>query len=87
VGWGYIDKEFENRPIITLGGMTRLARGFGLVTENWFVPSRSGYYPVISYGIRFMGEKITVDFAFLNNDDIFQEIVIGIPYLDFVVKF
>jgi hypothetical protein len=87
VGWGYIDKKFENRPIITLSGMTRLARRVGLVSENWFVPMSFGYYPIISYGMRFMGEKITVDFAFLNNGDIIQVIIIGIPYLDFVVKF
>ena len=87
VGWGYIEKKFENRPIITLSGMTRSARRFGFVTENWFVPTSSGYYLIISYGMRFMGEKITVDFAFLNNGDIWQTIPIGIPYLDFVVKF
>ena len=58
-----------------------------MVTENWLVPS-DGYYGVYSYGIRFMGEKITVDLAFLNNADIASDVLaIGVPYVDFVVKF
>jgi len=86
LGWGVIDGEYSKKPIITLSGMMRVSRRMGLVSENWFIPT-NGYYGVVSYGVRFMSEKITVDFAFLNNPDIFENIIIGIPYLDFVVKF
>ena len=34
-----------------------------------------------------MGEKIAVDLAFVNSKDIYQGIVIGIPFIDFAVKF
>jgi len=37
--------------------------------------------------VRFMGESIAVDLAFLNNSDIAEGIVIGVPWVDFVVKF
>jgi hypothetical protein len=51
------------------------------------VPDDEGYYAVFSYGLRFMGESIAVDLAFLNNGDIAESIIIGIPWVDFVVKF
>jgi len=86
LGWGFIEGDFDSRPIITVSGMMRATRRIGLVTENWFIPT-DGYYGFISYGLRFMGEKITVDFAFINNSDILERILIGIPYIDFVVKF
>ncbi|HEC43211.1 MAG TPA: hypothetical protein ENI20_10320 [Bacteroides sp.] len=86
LGWGFVDGESNSKPIITISGMTRVSRRFGLVSENWFIPTET-YYGVLSYGMRFISEKITVDFAFLNNRDIFEAIIIGIPYLDFVVKF
>ena len=66
--------------------MVIISRRIALVTENWFIPL-DNYYGVFSYGIRFFGEKISVDLAFLNNSDIAEGLAIGIPYLDFVVKF
>ncbi|MCJ8165236.1 hypothetical protein MKJ04_10310 [Pontibacter sp. E15-1] len=87
VGFGYVDGEVSGRPLFTLSGMTRIGRKTALVTENWIVPTDT-YYGVYSYGIRFMGEKITVDLAFLNSPDIARDVLsIGIPYVDFVVKF
>lgn len=86
-GFGYVDGEFTPEPVFTLSGMRRIGRKAALVTENWLVPA-GGYYGVYSYGIRFMGEKITVDLAFLNNAEIATDVLfIGIPYVDFVVKF
>jgi hypothetical protein len=86
LGWGYIEGDITDGPIITVSGMARVSRRLGLVSENWIVPV-DGYYGVFSYGLRFMSEKITVDLAFINNPDIFSEIFIGIPYVDFVIKF
>ncbi len=68
--------------------MSRVGRKWSLITENWIGPIVDDEYRgIYSYGIRFFGEKIAVDLAFLNNTDIFKEIAIGIPYIDFVVKF
>ena len=86
LGWGFIEGDFDSRPIITVSGMMRASQRIGLVSENWFIPS-DGYAGFISYGLRFMGERITVDFAFINSAEILEEILIGIPYIDFVVKF
>lgn len=86
-GYGFVDSELSDRPVFTLSGMKRISRRVGLVSENWLIPT-DDYYGIFSYGLRFMGEKITVDFAFLNNPDIASEVLfIGIPYIDFVIKF
>lgn len=92
LGYGFVDNESTQSPIITVSGMKRISRKTALVTENWFAPIQefgggNSYYGIYSYGIRFFGEKLSVDLAFINNPDIFESIIIGIPYIDFVVKF
>ncbi len=87
-GFGYVDGGVSGKPVFTLSGMKRLSQKTSLVTENWIVPTDNSYYGVYSYGIRFMGEKLTVDLALLNSPDIARDVlIIGIPYVDFVVKF
>ena len=86
VGYGFLGSSTDSRTVVTFSGMRRIARKVALVTENWLVPNTS-FKGVISYGIRTMGEKITVDLAFINNSEIAESIPIGIPYVDFVVKF
>lgn len=86
MGWGFVEGEFSESPIITLSGMTRISKSTALVTENWFIPT-DGYSGLYSYGIRFFGEKLAIDLAFINTPDIAELLIIGIPYVDFVVKF
>lgn len=86
VGFGFINSEFSNSPVVTINGTTRIANRASLVTENWLFPDEN-YQGIFSYGIRFFGERIAVDLAFINNTDIAKSIFIGIPYIDFVVKF
>jgi len=86
LGWGFVDSELSKQPIATLSGMKRISKRTALVTENWFIPI-DGFYGLYSYGIRFFGEKIAVDLAFINNSDIAEAIIIGIPFVSFTVKF
>jgi hypothetical protein len=86
LGWGYFKGDVGSSPFITISGMTRISRKTALVTENWLIPSGS-FYAVYSYGFRFFGEKLAVDLAFINNRDIASGLLIGLPYVDFVVKF
>jgi hypothetical protein len=87
LGWGFIDGELSEKPIITIIAAARMSRRSSFVTENWIVPNGSAYYTVVSYGIRFFGEKISVDLAFINSEDVLNVFPLGIPYVDFVVKF
>lgn len=87
IGWGSVDGNSFNKPLITVSGMTRVAKKTALVTESWLIPTDSSYEPMFSYGVRFFGENIAVDLAFINNWDIAQSLLIGVPYVNFVVKF
>ena len=102
-GYGFFDGESMDRPIITLNGMTRISKKIALVTENWLLPithydyvyegnhyrtiESTEYDVYISYGMRIMSEKITIDIAFVNSREIIGFLPIGIPYVDFVYKF
>ena len=89
LGWGFVDGTFEKKPFIMFGGMARLAERLWLVSENWIAPVDGGtYYNIFSYGIRIASPRVAVDIAFLNNKDIFENaLVLGIPYVDVVIKF
>lgn len=89
VGWGFVNGQFEPKPFMMLGGMARVSEKMWFISENWIAPIDAGsYYLLISYGMRFASNKIAVDLAFINNQDIFENILfIGIPYVDFIIKF
>ncbi len=84
LGYGFAEGELADKPMVMLGGEARLSRGTALVTENWIMPGTDA--PLISYGIRFFGESISVDLALITplGEDAFFP---GIPYIDFVVNF
>ncbi len=86
LGWGFVQGQFEQKPIITVSGMTRISEKTALITENWFI-SNDNYYSVFSYGVRFFGDNLAVDLAFVNNKDIAEVFIIGFPWVSFVVKF
>ena len=86
LGFGLFDGQLRSDPVITISGMTRLSRRISLVTENWFFPA-DVYRGIISYGIRFFGETMSVDLALMRYDKFSEKYPIGIPYVDFVLKF
>lgn len=95
LGWGYsktpdVEGGFSKKPLITICGTARVSRKLAFVTENWIIPtgeSAPSYYPLYSYGIRFLGESTSIDLAFINNRDIVHVLFIGIPFVSFTVKF
>lgn len=103
-GFGYAGSTIASQPVVLLGGEQRVTRRVALLTENYFYLQKSTgsvcninscaddthhqLDGAVSYGLRFLGEKLSVDFAFFNvinpgTDKIFP----GIPYLSFGVKF
>lgn len=86
IGWGFVQSSLSPRPVLSLSGMRRLSRKTAFVSENWFVPI-DRYYPVFTYGIRFLGEGMALDLAFLNTPNIASYVFIGIPFVSFTVKF
>jgi hypothetical protein len=84
-GLAYAGGSFADTPVAMLGAESRLSRRVAFVTENYVIPNED-VNSLISYGLRFFGEKLSVDLAFWNspgNDMVFP----GIPYVAFSVKF
>jgi hypothetical protein len=83
-GFGFVGGNLAEKPMIMLGGEKRMTRTLALVTENWIFPGVDN--PLISYGFRFFGERMSIDLGFLNmlgEHAVFP----GVPYVDFVIKF
>ena len=85
LGYGFADWELADKPMVMIGGEVRASRRIAFVTENWLIPGAD--YPLISYGMRFFGESLSVDLAFFNIIGGGMTIFPGIPYIDFVFKF
>lgn len=84
LGYGFVGSEFASKPMVMVGGEVRLSRRLSFVTENWIFPGIN--QPLISYGIRFLGSKFSVDLAFYNviGED---TLLPGFPYISFVYNF
>jgi hypothetical protein len=84
VSAGLTDGIWMEQPPVTLSGMCRLGKKTSLITENWIVPDLGSLF---SYGVRFFGDRLAVDLGFVNNKDIMDIMILGVPYVDFTVKF
>ncbi len=84
LGWGYLDSKLARRPAIMLGGAKRVARRMSLISENYLFPGTPD--PLLSYGVRFFGEKLSTDLAMIYpmNSGV---PVPGVPFVSFTVKF
>lgn len=86
-GWGYAGGKISANPAIMVGGATRISRRLALLTENYFAPSVSDN-GLVSYGMRFLGNDISVDLAFANAVGANTTFLFpGVPYVAFAVKF
>jgi hypothetical protein len=84
LGFGFVNSRIAHNPAVMIGGEKRFSRGISFLSENWIFPNVD--QPIISYGIRFFGEKLSADlgfFSILGKDFFFP----GIPWVDFVYKF
>ena len=85
-GWGFFRGDFGSEPVISLAGMHRVSRRLSLISENWFFPGADSYF--LTYGIRFMGERIAVDWASFIIPEIFEAWPLGIPlWVSFQINF
>lgn len=83
VGYAFAGGDIESKPVALLGGEKRISRRVALVTENYVLPV-SDNNVVYSFGLRFIGEKLTTDLALFNT---VGSGIIGLPYVDFVFRF
>lgn len=89
LGWGFAGEDVGRTPVINLSYMSRVGRKVGVVTENWiFIPGQGNpAVGLLSGGVRFFGEKMSVDLGLWvpASGDLGQ--FIAVPYVDFVIKF
>jgi hypothetical protein len=68
-GWGYIADEgtanFSSRPVFMLGGETRTAASLKLITENWFTIDGGSLEGLSSFGVRFIGARLSTDLGII----------------------
>ena len=84
LGYGFVDGRVADRPLLMLGATRRLSRRAAFVTENYMMPEMDGV--LVSYGIRFFGERVAFDAAFWNVLDDDDAIPFpGIPYVAFTI--
>lgn len=88
LGWGYYGGSMADTPVLMLGGQARLSRRVSLITENWILRNNSETNGLYSYGLRFLGERMAVDLAFVNalsgEDGVHFP---GIPIVGFAIFF
>lgn len=89
--------DVDTKPVLLVGGETRISKRLKLVTENYFVTeqrtrfdgtSLTNYTAVVGvfgYGVRIFSEKLAVNLAFLNSTD--GALFPGVPYVDVVIRF
>lgn len=82
-GYGFAGGDIESRPVGLVGGEVRLSKRIGFVSENYLLPVSHDNI-LYSFGLRFMGEKLTTDLALFN---ISGSNSIGFPFVDFVFRF
>ena len=85
IGAGMVfgDDGMIDEPLLMAGFYKRLTRRTAFLSENYGMPGVDGF--VFSYGLRFFGEKLSVDFALLNASE--GGIFPGIPYIAFAKHF
>ena len=84
-GFSYYGTDFSAKPLFMLGTEQRMTRRLSFVSENYLFTGQGSEGHLVSYGVRFMGEKLSIDLALLNN--LSSGIFPGIPFLGFVAAF
>lgn len=76
------NKTHSDKALLMLGGTNRVSRSVALITENYLAAGESS--ALLSGGVRFIGEKLSVDLAAFVST---SERSYPVPYLAFIYKF
>ena len=85
LGWGFVDGNIADKPVVVLGTKRRWTRRIAVVAESWLFPGHYGE-PWVIYGVRFLGLGLSTDVGMIAlpaADVVFP----GIPYIDIVFNF
>lgn len=73
LGYGWVDDDFLDVPIVQVGAATRASDRVKLMTESYFIVENGEFFGLFGGGVRFIGDRLTADLG------------IGIPSEDFYV--
>jgi hypothetical protein len=84
VGWGFAEGDVDRNAMLMVGFKRRLGRSVSFLSENYFYKGevRNG---VVSYGLRFFGERLGVDLMLARPLDA-DGAGIGFPMLGFAYR-
>ena len=88
LGYAYMKSKISGDATLMLGGNARVWHRIALMSENYIFTGSNGGYALPIYGIRFIGDKLSADFGFVNfigrdSPGIFP----GLPWLGIAFKF
>lgn len=90
-GYGLVDGEFADYPVISISGMTRLNDGLSLVSENYMFPTgKSEVINLNSFGVRLFSPNNSFDIAVVSSFNIIGEgadILPVLPWISYVRTF
>jgi hypothetical protein len=89
LGWGFSNDEMSSSPVLNLNYMSRFSRKAAFVTENWIIINGidNKTLALLSGGVRFFGEKTSIDLGLWIPAGADIGTFVAIPYVDFVLKF
>lgn len=80
-GFGYAGTTASGAAVLLLGGVSRVSKSIALVSENYVITG-DGSGVLLSGGLRFIGERLSVDLAGWGS----TESLVPIPYVAFIYK-
>jgi hypothetical protein len=87
VGYGYTGSSWARHPTININGMLRLsARGY-LITENYFFETGGSGLTMVSFGGRWVGKSVCIDYGLVLPFEFGNGRSISIPWLGLYVPF
>jgi hypothetical protein len=99
-GAAFAQGEMATGALITLGGELQLSNSIKLLTENYLIPIeeidgigmdttyRTRYEPILSVGVRFFGERLSVDLAGITSPDLLAQFDFPlVPWVGFAYNF
>ncbi len=81
-----VNRDSDRHGILLVGGESQISNSAKVITENWIFLG-NGSTVLMSGGIRFFSDRLTVDLALVTVNEMWEEGFPFIPYVDFAVFF
>lgn len=78
---------WEPRPSYALAVAARVIPKLWVVTDNWLVHADGRYRAWWSAGLRFVSRRVAVDLSFVNNEELREDVFLGLPFVSVSINF